>query len=321
MNEGKMIEVLIISNSMDFTTDFICIELEKRNVNYIRINRDMFNKYKISIDMQNMKMEIEINNKKYIILNENLISIYFRAPVFLRENSHNTLSLEEQLYRSQWMSFIRNLSIFENCRWVNNPNATFKAENKLLQLKKAKEIGFNIPYTLLVNSVDYLDINDDERYIVKSLDTVLLKNGNKESFAYTNIIKGKKIKKARLDIAPIIFQKYVENKIDIRATVIGDRVNPVEIKKNNNGIKGDWRLEKENVEYIPIKLPIDIENKCIKIVKEFGLAFGGIDLIESDGNYYFIEVNPTGEWAWLNEKSNWRIDKAICDYLLQKGVK
>lgn len=318
---NKEIEVLIISNLMDFTTDLICIELNKRNVKYIRLNRDMFNKYKIKIDIESTSMLVEINEEEYIISDRSLISIYYRAPVFLRENSNETLDIEKQLYRSQWMSFIRNLSIFENCRWINNPNSTFKAEDKLLQLKKAKEIGFDIPYTLLVNSLNYLNIKDDEQYVVKSLDTVLLKHDNKELFAYTNIISGKELKRSRLDIAPIIFQKYIDNKTDIRVTAIGSKIIPVRIEKNSIGIKGDWRLEKENIEYNAMKLPKEIEEKCVKILETFKLEFAGIDLIESNGKYYFIEINPTGEWAWLNEKSNCRIDEAICDYLLMKDVK
>ena len=317
---NKEVEVLIISNSMDFTTDLICIELNKRNVKYVRLNRDMFNKYKIKVDIENISMFIGINEEEYIISDKNLVSIYYRAPVFLRENFTKYINMEEQLYRSQWMSFMRNLSIFENCRWVNNPNSTFTAEDKLLQLKKAKEIGFNIPNTLLVNSLDYLDIKDEEQYVVKSLDTVLLKHNNKESFAYTNIISGKELKKSRLDIAPIIFKKCISGKTDIRAKIIRNKIIPLKIEKNNIGINGDWRLEKENVEYSAIKLPEEIEKKCIKIVETFKLSFGGIDLVEKNGKYYFIEINPTGEWAWLNEKSNSRIDKAICDYLLKKDV-
>ena len=36
------------------------------------------------------------------------------------------------------------------------------------------------------------------------------------------------------------------------------------------------------------------------------LRYGGIDLIESEGSFFFIEVNPTGEWYWL--QSNTGID-------------
>jgi glutathione synthase/RimK-type ligase-like ATP-grasp enzyme len=104
-----------------------------------------------------------------------------------------------------------------------------------------------------------------------------------------------------------------------RVTVIGEKVFAVKIMKNGIGIAGDWRKEKENVDFIRVDLPEDIKRKCIQIVSELGLLFGVIDLILHNDKYYFIEVNPTGEWAWLINKSGLEIDKAICYYL--QGIK
>ena len=41
------------------------------------------------------------------------------------------------------------------------------------------------------------------------------------------------------------------------------------------------------------------------------LNFGGIDLAYVDGEYYFIEVNPTGEWGWLEVKTGMNISEQI----------
>ena len=81
------------------------------------------------------------------------------------------------------------------------------------------------------------------------------------------------------------------------------------------GVDGDWRKEKENVVFTEIEIPKEIKQKCIEIVSKLGLSFGGIDLILHNNEYYFIEVNPTGEWAWLVNKAGLQIDKSICDYL------
>jgi len=45
------------------------------------------------------------------------------------------------------------------------------------------------------------------------------------------------------------------------------------------------------------------------------LLFGGIDLAIVNDKYYFIEVNPTGEWGWLEDKNEMKISKAIMDAL------
>ena len=50
-------------------------------------------------------------------------------------------------------------------------------------------------------------------------------------------------------------------------------------------------------------------------MKNLNLSFGGVDLAFSKGKYYFIEVNPTGEWGWLVKTTGYEIDKEIVNWL------
>jgi glutathione synthase/RimK-type ligase-like ATP-grasp enzyme len=308
------INTLIISDSRDFTSDYICIELEKRKQQYLRIDKDKFATYKIQLDVNNLKMTLIKNGVGFVIDEHNLKSVYYRAPTYLRETFSKAISPEEQLYTSQWMAFIRNLTIFENAVWMNNPIDSYKAENKLFQLKYAKQIGFEIPRTYVVNYWEQKSMTVG-RLLVKSLDTVLLKVGSQEGFAYSSVISENKLNECDLSISPVILQNYIEPKIDIRVTVVGNIAYSVEITKSGQGVEGDWRKYKKEVDFIPIVLPEDIKSKCIELVKQLGLNFGGIDLIKSNDYYFFIEINPTGEWAWLVNSSNLLIYEGICDFL------
>ncbi|MDD3503425.1 MAG: ATP-grasp domain-containing protein [Eubacteriales bacterium] len=313
------VEILIISDTMDFSTDYICLELQRRGVSYLRINRDKFKNYKIVFDIGSLTLNITINSKKYIIDNSSLKAVYYRAPIYLHDTYKPNLSFEKQLYRSQWTAFLRNLVLFENVRWINNPIDTFRAENKMLQLKYARKIGMECPHTQLLNSIEDIKLDKNTNYIMKSLDTLLLRQGDKEAFVYSTVITSEELIKSEFAVAPVVIQEYLYPKIDLRVTVIGEKVFAVKIIKNGTGIAGDWRKEKENVDFIEVDLPEDIKKKCIRVVNELGLSFGGIDLIKHNDILYFIEVNPTGEWAWLVNKSGLKIDKAICDYL--QGIK
>ena len=140
MNSNKFIEIkhLIVSSSVDYTTDYICLELKRRGVHYLRINRDKFKEYEIWFSLDEEMLNVLIEKKHYLI-SKNIDSVYFRAPVFLR--SHKTYTVQEQLYRSQWSAFIRNLVLFKKARWINNPVAVYGAENKLYQLDVAKKVA------------------------------------------------------------------------------------------------------------------------------------------------------------------------------------
>ncbi|MFY2154932.1 hypothetical protein ACOSZF_04465 [Cytobacillus firmus] len=313
----KLIDVLVISDKYDFTTDFVCLDLEQRKVNYLRINRDEFHTYKIHIDTNNFDISIMMGKLKYIISNKALKSVYYRAPIFLRETNQVESSVEEQLYNEQWMSFVRNLLIFEDALWVNNPEKTYKAENKIVQLKHAKSIGFNIPYTIVTNGNPDLT---NEKYVVKSLDTAFFNINGKEGFVYSNIFQKEKILNANLELAPVTIQEFVYPKIDIRVTVVGDEVFATSITSKGNGVEIDWRIVKDEVDFTAISLPDYIEEKCIRLVKELGLKFGAIDLLKTETNeFVFLEINPTGEWAWLVHTTGQLIPKSIADLLVSKS--
>jgi len=308
------IDILIISNKLDFTTDFVCLELQKRGDKYFRVNRDELDKLKVVFNVTEEWVTIETVNDKVYFNNKTLKAIYYRAPIYLRDIYRPNISAEEQLFRTQWTAFIRNLSFFENAIWVNNPTSTFIAENKILQLKVAKNIGFLCPKTIVTNTEE-IELENERLYMVKSLDTAVLRIDDKEAFVYSNIVTGEEIRSSSLNISPIVLQDYIYPKIDVRVTVIGRTVYSVRIKKDNKGIDGDWRKEKENVQYVPFSLPEVIEKKCIQLVSELGLSFGAIDLIESNNDFYFIEVNPTGEWAWLVETAGLKIYEGVVDFL------
>jgi len=160
-------EVLIISNKRDFSTDYVCHALHELKVPYLRINRDEFLNYSIKFLPESEELYIELNQKKFYTSSNILKSIYYRAPTFLRI-LHPFTDPEEQLYKFQWASFIRNLIVFENSLWINNPVHTYRAENKLYQLKLAKQCGFKIPRTEISNDANLCNIRKNKKYAVKT---------------------------------------------------------------------------------------------------------------------------------------------------------
>ena len=315
MNDKDVMEVnvLIVSSTIDYSTDLVCCELERRGCSYLRINRDLFGKYNIVYDIDGQTMSFQIEGKKYIVNNDSLKSIFFRAPVFFRYS--NKLALNEQLYRSQWGAFIRNLIVFDKAKWINHPVATYRAENKMLQLQIAKSVGMRIPKTFIGNHLPSI-IKDNDYYIVKALDAPIFYDGEEEMFTYSTVLTGKYLTNSNLKDAPVILQEYLTPKIDYRVTVVNDRIFPTIIQIGDSGIEGDWRKHgKSELSYIPAQLPNELEIKLHLIMDELGLTFGGIDLALCGDEFYFIEVNPTGEWGWLVKTAGHEIHKAIADYL------
>lgn len=308
------VDIFIVSNTLDLATDFVCVELDRRGSSYLRLNRDLLSTYEVIFDVLGGTLLVNIDNTRFEISNERLKSVYYRAPIYLRDIYRPDISPEVQLSRTQWMGFVRNLTVFDDAKWMNHPSATFKAENKLLQLRVARNMGMECPDTFVTNC-SHGTTSKHKKYIVKSIDTALLRIDDKEAFVYSNVVDGLDFASFDNSIAPIIVQTYIQPKIDIRVTIINEIVYAVRILKNGEGVEGDWRRIKNDIEFVPFSLPDEVAANCVNIVKSLGLCFGGMDLIESNGMYIFLEVNPTGEWGWLVNSSKLRIPEAICDFL------
>lgn len=305
---------LILSTTTDYSTDLICVELEKRGLKYLRLNRDRFTEYEMNYTLQDCVLNVKMGGTWYELSAQCVHSIYFRAPVFLRTTG-KAYSLEEQLKRSQWSAFIRNLIVFDNAVWINYPPSVYRAENKLYQLKTAKECGMAVPETYIGNALPD-KIRPEKIYIVKSLDTALFYDNGKEMFTYSTMISGQELLESEIKLAPIILQEYLEHKTDLRVTVVGDQIFPVAIMKHGSAITGDWRKSsKDDLDYIPVNLPKMVSNQIIELMRSLNLTFGGVDLALVGDTYYFIEVNPTGEWGWLASSVGIPIDKAIVNNL------
>ena len=308
-----IVDFLIVSSLYDFSTDLIVQELERRGEKYLRLNREEFHNYRLNIDIEKKSLQIRVSGECYKVT-PSVKAIYYRQPIFLRNTPSDSLTIDEQLTRSQWMGFLRSLAIFDEAKWLNRLEATYLSETKAYQLTIASDIGFKIPKTLIGNDASEFQ-NFENQIIIKSLDTVLLREAGDCLFTYSTVKNSAELNDENVAAAPLTVQQYISPKIDVRVTVIGEKLVAVKITSGGNGIEGDWRtVERDRIKYTEIKLPTKIVGYCFELLARLNLNFGAIDLLMCGDEYFFIEINPTGEWGWLvsNER---RIDKDIAAWL------
>jgi glutathione synthase/RimK-type ligase-like ATP-grasp enzyme len=139
-------------------------------------------------------------------------------------------------------------------------------------------------------------------------------------FGFTTIESAQVLDPAAWRSAPATVQAALMDKLDIRVTVVGEQVFAASITVNGLPVAGDWRAEKSDACFSEYQLPQEIDRQCRQLVKLLRLRFGGIDLALQDSKYYFLEINPTGEWAWLVDAAGLPIDTAIGEMLCKENT-
>lgn len=103
----------------------------------------------------------------------------------------------------------------------------------------------------------------------------------------------------------------------MRITVVSNKVFSAKVDSQKlDKTKTDWR--KEKIPFEKYLLPNDIEKKCVELLQKLNLSFGAIDMIRnSNGKYVFLEINPNGQWAWLDMETDLNISDEIINYLTE----
>jgi len=307
--------ILIITHKEDYTADFVVDKLNKKKIDYFRFNtEDSFEKDLTEISFEKKKNVVEINNRK------KFNSVWFRRvklPISknLDEDFINYYAKESEIY-------FKNLWTVLNARWLSNPFNVYLAEHKLLQLKCAQKIGFNIPKTLVTTnftSIKKFFNKNNNNIIIKPIYSGNFYSSIGKQTVFTSKVDQEDISKLENSIkCPSIFQENISKYLEIRVTVINNKVYSSSVdSKNTPNAQIDWR--KGEVKFKRYKLPSKVEDLCIKLVNKFKLKFGAIDLIlKENGEYIFLEINPNGQWAWIEMETGLPISNEIIKFLENK---
>jgi glutathione synthase/RimK-type ligase-like ATP-grasp enzyme len=213
-------------------------------------------------------------------------------------------------------------ALYPDEKWLNSPGRIFQAQEKLGQLLLARDLGFNIPETVISNDWDNISsrlLSDNRTMIVKMMHGVITESGHHKAM-YTTPIDEAKLAEIRDYTIPFpgIYQSSIKKAREWRVTAVGDNVFPAAIYTDEEA-KDDWRKHQltDAVRFENEKLPEGIAEKCIQYLGRMGLKFGAFDFIEEpDGTIFFLECNPNGQYSWLEENLGFSISQAIAHELV-----
>jgi glutathione synthase/RimK-type ligase-like ATP-grasp enzyme len=139
-------------------------------------------------------------------------------------------------------------------------------------------------------------------------------------FTYTEMLEPQMLQGVGERMAPSFFQRYVEKDFELRIFFLDDDFDAMAIfSQNDEQTKVDYR--KYNManpnRVIPYRLPDAIKSKLSLLASKLGLNTGSFDMIvDKQGEYYFLEVNPVGQFGAHSEDCNLTIERRIAERLL-----
>jgi len=198
-----------------------------------------------------------------------------------------------------------------------------RADNKLLQLQLARAVGLETPRTLVSNdpeAVREFASACGGAIVTKMMSSFAVYEGDAETVVFTNPVAPADLDELDgLRLCPMTFQERLAKEVELRVTVVGERVFAASIDSQAlERSRTDWRREGLALvgAWRAYELPDGVRRSLLALMDRLGLNYGAIDFVVTpDGRHVFLEINPVGEFFWLEDAPGFPLSEAIADVL------
>lgn len=321
--------ILIISRtSDDYCTPRVEAALRARGADVYRFDTDRF-PGEIRLTATDTRAATLIDGKRRIDLNTITALWYRRSEI----GSGLPLDMDPALRavaiteaRLVFEDTLRSLPAFA----IDPLSVHETAGRKQHQLHVAREVGLTVPRTAITNDPDAvraLAARCPQGLVTKMMHgfTIPSPEGTPASL-FTSPVTPEDLAALEdgLALCPMTFQENIPKARELRVTLVGEHIWTAAIDSQSNAdAKIDWRRQGAAMvaEWQPSPLPAPIEARIRALMTRLGLCYGAIDLIETpEGDHVFLEVNPGGEYFWLEDHCGFPISDAIAERLIRGRV-
>lgn len=323
--------ILIISSDDDFSTNEVIDWIIHYKTPFLRLSQKDFLKIKKIVISNNNQINVHFEINQTIYNLSDFKSVWYRRsalyPHYINEwnNSKKIIdkAITNQLFSERKISFdflLTNL-------YKNSLNSPLKTNlNKLIELQKADQVGIKIPYTEIITT------KKDFLFLFKKKKKLITKTSSQGVFVYskneilnclTMEVTQEMINSLPEEFEPTLLQEEIEKKMELRIFFIEDQFYAsIIFSQQDAQTKIDFRnynFSKPNRVQTAV-LPIVLEQKLSKLMKNLEINSGSIDMIvNEEGEFVFLEVNPIGQFKQVSLPCNYYIEKKIANYLINKN--
>jgi hypothetical protein len=299
---------LILTNSDDVTSDYLQKKLEQAGLPVAR--------YDTNVDLTNTSFSYSpvggslMTWGGYCLRPEEINGVIFRRP----KPFEPALDVDE--YHSKhiagewsevWEGFLAQVP-FD--RWINHPSRNFMASHKIDQLSEARKYGLSIPETIVTSNpeqaMDFVN-QQENAAIVKPLASGFIERANPEedTSIYTRTLSDNRVHLLeKIHSCPVLIQERLDKVLDVRVTILDNEVRAVALKATDSTGKQRLDIRRNNmidVQYSAVKMPSMVKEATLRLLRRYELRFAALDFaIVADESWAFLEINPNGQWAWLD---------------------
>jgi ATP-grasp ribosomal peptide maturase len=314
------VTVLILTERLDPTADLVVTELNRRRVPVYRVDTAEFPAaLRLTArlggsDKAHSGWSTQLASALRSVDLDAVCGAYYRRPSgftfpAMAEADRRWAELEARIGLGGLLATIP--------RWLNHPSRIGYAEYKPVQLAAAAAAGLSVPRTLITNDpAAATEFADEVGAVVYKPFSSPAERDGRRMFVYTSPVTAADLADDAIRHTAHLFQEQLPKAFEVRLTVVDDQFFPAALTARSIAGQIDWRSDYDAIDYAVTDVPEPVRRGMRELLSGLGLAFAAADFVVSPaGEWFFLDLNPNGQWAWIEQETGLPICSAIADAL------
>lgn len=320
--------ILILADIFDSHADSVQDILIKNGSKFTRVNLDVGSLQNTSISLGERGWLIRQRDQEFCSTEINCVWARRLTVSLTLEQQNVEEGPSSKIWRSEWNRCLYGLyASMRTVFWMNPIAKSALSDNKYYQFDVARSIGFQIPQMTSSNIKTKLlkFAEDNGEVAIKFMAQDIYKTQSGEFMgAYVNkITSSDLIDFGEFGENPITLQKYINKDYEVRHTYVDGSHFSCKIESQQSGRANvDWRrYDIANTPHSLINPPEKVKSMINILMDKLGLYYGAFDfIVDKDGTWWYLEVNSSGQWLWIEDLVGLPISARIAESLSQRSL-
>jgi glutathione synthase/RimK-type ligase-like ATP-grasp enzyme len=233
-------------------------------------------------------------------------SVWYRRPAAFPRPNDVGEGVADFMLRELRLGF-GGLLRAEHAYWMNHLERMVSADYKPFQIRVAAEVGLLVPRTLITSDTaaacEFIEECGGQA-IYKALGWGNLFSDDQWG---TSLVSTADVERQPPTGTLYQLQQPIEKLTELRVVYVDGRLLVFEVHALHTERGAlDWRKAHVDDQVIAVydRFPDEQADKLVELHRRLGLTYGAADFIVApDGELYFLETNPNGEWEWLERRT------------------
>lgn len=284
--------ILLLTMTGCCTSDALAQICEQRNIPLFRFNLDRYNEYQFLWTLQGF--EIIDPTGRSISSSQITAAACYKALLPYGEKMPFSYLVDGE---DEWVKSCLNYITNSLANWLKNRKLLRLWDCTEIKYFKVKQMELAQKYFAVPEFMIHWGFHLTGKEVVAK--TLTQRFFTDQKFAYVT-----KVDRNTLDpVYPWFTQDIAPGSRDATVVYINGHVHCYQFA-TERGELTDWRVTQgsDRNQWIPWNAGKEFEEKVDAYMKELGLKFGRLDFIIGGAEVQFLEVNPCGQFGWLDDR-------------------